>query len=408
VNKQSLELNQKKEIPKGWIVKNLGDFGDIVTGNTPDASIPSYYGDDFLWASPTDLGFRKYVNTTQNRLSLKGYKITRKIPAKSILFVCIGSTIGKVGIAIQNMATNQQINSIICNVNYNNEYVYYQLQFNSQKIQNIANNQAIPILNKTSFSKIKICIPINVKEQQKIARTLSDTDELIKQLDYLIAKKKNIKQGTMQELLTGKRRLEGFSGAWETKKIHDFTDATSGGTPSTFIAKYWNGKIKWMNSGELHLKRVYDVKGRISELGYKNSSTKSIPPQCILIGLAGQGKTRGTVAINYVELCINQSIGAIFPNNLIISEFLFHNLDFRYNELRKLSTGEGGRGGLNLTILKNMSIHFPPTRDEQSAIAKIFSDMDSEIKELETKRDKYLMIKNGMMQKLLTGEIRLT
>lgn len=122
----------------------------------------------------------------------------------------------------------------------------------------------------------------------------------------------------------GKRRLV-ESGKWEVKKIGDITHSTAGGTPSTLVASYWGGNIRWMSSGELHLKRVHEVEGRITENGLKNSSTKIIPPKCVLIGLAGQGKTRGTVAMNMVELCTNQSIAAIFPSASFIPEYLFFN-----------------------------------------------------------------------------------
>ena len=89
---------------------------------------------------------------------------------------------------------------------------------------------------------------------------------------------------------------------WDVRKIGDFTDATAGGTPSTSHPEYWNGEILWMSSGELNKRRIHNVIGRITELGYNNSSTHMIPENCVLIGLAGQGKTRGTVAVNYVEL----------------------------------------------------------------------------------------------------------
>jgi type I restriction enzyme S subunit len=161
-----------------------------------------------------------------------------------------------------------------------------------------------------------------------------------------------------------------------------------------------------MNSGELNLKTVYEVEGRITELGLKNSSAKIIPPKCVLIGLAGQGKTRGTAAMNYVELCTNQSIAAIFPSQSFVSEYLYYNLDARYDELRELSAGDGGRGGLNLTIIKSLSIPFP-THAEQTAIATALSDMDAAIAALEARRDKTRSLKQGMMQALLAGRVRL-
>jgi len=194
---------------------------------------------------------------------------------------------------------------------------------------------------------------------------------------------------------------------WEVKKIEEFADVTAGGTPSTFVPEYWNGNIKWMNSGELNLKKVFDVEGRITESGLKNSSTKMLPSKCVLIGLAGQGKTRGTVAINYVELCTNQSIGAILPNDSFVPEYMYNNLDSRYNELRKLSTGEGGRGGLNLTIIRNIEVPLP-TKEEQTEIAKVLSDTDDLIESLDKLIEKKKNIKRGAMQELLSGKRRLS
>ena len=116
---------------------------------------------------------------------------------------------------------------------------------------------------------------------------------------------------------------------WEVKRIGDFTDCTAGGTPSTMVPNYWGGDIRWMSSGELHLKEVDEVEGRITEEGLRNSSTKIVPENCILIGLAGQGKTRGTVAINKTPLCTNQSIAAIFPNKSFVPKYLFISVRLR-------------------------------------------------------------------------------
>ena len=188
---------------------------------------------------------------------------------------------------------------------------------------------------------------------------------------------------------------------WEVKAIGKYTDVTSGGTPSTLIREYWDGPIRWMNSGELNLKIVYEVENRITELGLNESATKLVPKNCVLIGLAGQGKTRGTVAINKVELCTNQSIAAILPSDEVFYEYLYYNLDSRYFELRGLSTGDGGRGGLNLTIIKNLLIPLPPTKAEQTAIATALSDADALINSLEKLIAKKRNIKQGAMQQLL-------
>ena len=109
-------------------------------------------------------------------------------------------------------------------------------------------------------------------------------------------------------------RFHEFQGAWIVTKLGNVASVTAGGTPSTLNSNYWNGTIRWMNSGELTLKRVYEVQNFITEQGLKNSSTKLIPKFSVLIGLAGQGRTRGTVAMNMVELCTNQSVASVYPD----------------------------------------------------------------------------------------------
>ena len=193
---------------------------------------------------------------------------------------------------------------------------------------------------------------------------------------------------------------------WEVKQISDFTSVVTGGTPSTQHAEYWGGDIRWMNSGELNLKFVYDVEGRITEEGLNNSSTHIIPAKCVLVGLAGQGKTRGTAAYNLVSLCTNQSIAAFLPTDTHSSLYLYYVIDSLYDYLRLLSSGDGGRGGLNKQILSSLNIVLPPIA-EQRAIAEALSDVDGLIATLDKKIAKKRLLKQGAMQQLLTGKKRL-
>ena len=283
-------------------------------------------------------------------------------------------------------------------------FVYY--LFSSIDFSSHNSGCAQQSLNRNFIAPIGIGVP-SPEEQGRLAKALSDVDELIKTLEELISKKRNLKQAAMQELLTGKRRLPGFVGEWEVKRLGDFADCTSGGTPATGITAYWGGNIRWMSSGELHLKRVAEVAGRITTAGLENSSAKLLPPKCVLVGLAGQGKTRGTTAISLVELSTNQSIAAILPNSSFVPEYLYYCLDSRYDELRELSSGSGGRGGLNLLLIKTLRLPMPKT-DEQAEISATLSDIDCELRYLESKLSRFREIKQGMMQQLLTGKIRLT
>lgn len=194
---------------------------------------------------------------------------------------------------------------------------------------------------------------------------------------------------------------------WEVKSVKECTDIVTGATPSTEIKDYWGGDIPWMSSGELNDKFIHSVSGRITQNGYDHSGTHMIPKECVLIGLAGQGKTRGTAAFNLIPLCTNQSIAAILPKDEFNSLFLYYWLDSQYNNLRQLSAGDGGRGGLNKQIL--LKIEFPfPQIEEQKRIADALSSIDVLITGLDEAIEKKRQIKEGLMQNLLTGRRRLS
>jgi type I restriction enzyme, S subunit len=193
---------------------------------------------------------------------------------------------------------------------------------------------------------------------------------------------------------------------WKLIQVGNYAKLVSGGTPSTRIKNYWeHGDILWMRSGDVHKKRIFSVEGRISKQGLENSSATFIPKNSVLVALAGQGKTRGTVAINKVELSTNQSVAAIIPKKELDYEFLYYNLDARYEILRRLSTGDGGRGGLNLQILKNIWCMIPAL-PEQRKIADILSAWDEAIAKTEQLIAALQTRKKGLMQRLLTGEVR--
>ena len=158
--------------------------------------------------------------------------------------------------------------------------------------------------------------------------------------------------------------------------IGEFANCFAGATPSTSHPEYWeNGKIRWMSSGEVHKGHVEDTDSRITELGYKSASTRMVPIHSIVIALAGQGKTRGTVAVTEVDLCTNQSLCAIVPDERVNYSYLYHNLQVRYLELRGLSGDVNGRGGLNLKIIQKIPVILPPI-DKQQQFAAIAQQAD--------------------------------
>ncbi len=200
-----------------------------------------------------------------------------------------------------------------------------------------------------------------------------------------------------QKQFLPKRRFEGFNDKWRQFFISEFCEIKTGGTPSTKILAYWYpAEIPWMSSGEVNKKRVFDTDIKISKAGLNNSSARWIKKDSILIGLAGQGKTRGTVAINKIPLTSNQSIAAIELKNSFNPEFLFQNLGNRYEELRTMSSGDGSRGGLNKKIISEIKV-FLPNDKEQQKIGQFFKHLDEMIALQQRKIDKIKALKSAYL-----------
>lgn len=162
-----------------------------------------------------------------------------------------------------------------------------------------------------------------------------------------------------------------------TVKIGDVADLKAGATPKTSNPEFWeNGTIPWMSSGEVNQGKVTYTEKKITELGYNSSSTKMLPSETVVIALAGQGKTRGTVAITQIPLCTNQSLCGICAKDELNSMYLYHYLKSRYEDLRAISNGDGTRGGLNLKMIANYDIPLPPL-EVQMKIVNILDKLDS-------------------------------
>ena len=168
----------------------------------------------------------------------------------------------------------------------------------------------------------------------------------------------------------------------EYKRIGDFAVCFPGATPKTTHPEYWeNGTIPWMSSGEVNQEEVTFTEKKITPKGYDETSTKMVPVGTVVIALAGQGKTRGKVAITRILLCTNQSLCAIVVDETVISKYLFHYLRSQYARIREISSGDGTRGGLNLKMIKAYVVPVPPI-EVQEEIVRILDSYTEKIDEL--------------------------
>lgn len=264
-------------------------------------------------------------------------------------------------------------------------------------------------VSKKSLNETEITIPDDVQEQKAIVSIFNSLDRHISNLTALMEKKRGIRDGALDDLIVGKTIIEGFSGERKEYTIDDITRTViTGGTPSTARSEYYGGNIPWLSSTEIHQKRITKPTTYITNLGLQNSSAKMAPERSVLIALAGQGKTRGTAAFLTRPMALNQSLAALVTNEKCNPEFLYYLIENMYLSLRELSSGDGGRGGLNKKLIKGVTVTIPVDIAEQEAIANTLIAMDEEIEALEVERDKIMQIREGAMDDLLTGRVRLT
>lgn len=409
-----------------WTKKTIGQVILLISdGGTPSRNQKENFGGDHCWIVIDDI--KDEIYDTKEKLTDIGLlRCPSYYWELGTVILSTGATIGEVGITKVKAATKQGISGIVTDPKLiTPEYLKYFFQLNKEKLKSLAQGSTIKEVRPPIVKSIPINLPVDIQEQNHIAQILSKADETISQTETLIAKYQRIKTGLMQDLLTKgideqgnirsknthkfivKNGIE-VPEEWETVELEDsrFFNLATGGTPSTEVKEYWeNGTIPWMSSGEVHKKEIWFTDTFISESGFQNSNARYYPADSIIIALAGQGKTRGTVAINKVELTSNQSIAAIIPNKAFVEPyFLFYYLESQYDRLRSISAG-AGRAGLSLTIISKVRIPLPK-KEEQERICGIIKGVDNQTNNNIIISKKLSLIKTGLMQDLLSGKVR--
>jgi type I restriction enzyme S subunit len=279
------------------------------------------------------------------------------------------------------------------------------LLLGKMNLNQYSESSAQPGLSVTKVQTLRIAVPPTLAEQSAIAKALSDVDMLINSLDQLIAKKRDIKQAAMQELLTGRKRLAGFNGKWKMVYLGELAEIVSGGTPKTSEPSYWNGSIKWCTPTDITScsgKYLVDTERKISVNGLANCSARILPVGSLLLCSRA---TIGEIRIAGSEICTNQGFKSLICQDGVNNEYLYYKL-----LTIKSQMVERAFGSTFLEISKKNTVEIElsiPEYDEQAAIAEVLSDMDVEIEALEQHREKTRALKQGMMQELLTGRTRL-
>ncbi|MGG0886823.1 restriction endonuclease subunit S [Brevibacillus parabrevis] len=412
----------------GWIEKSLGDLFDFSGGLSASRAQLSDKGYPYLHYGDIHASIRPYIDVCNDssipRLDIDINKVSNKSLLDDGDVVFVDASEDDEGASRHVVVRNEGkipfisgLHTIVAKAKTDDlderfrEFCFQTTAVKSQ-FKFYAVGTKVTGVSKSTIGKIMICFPKSKTEQRAIAAALSDADEYIAMLEKLIAKKRAVKQGAMQELLTGKRRLPGFEGEWMEKKVIElakiFGRIGFRGYTKQDIVKEKQGAISLSPSNIENGKVNFYNSTYISWEKYKES------PEIILqvgdVVLVKTGSTFGKTAyIDFLpwEATINPQM-VVFKEITTDSRFFGYLLAFDEFQKQINDTIVGGAiPTLSQAQVYKFILKIPPTVAEQAAIATVLSDMDAEIDVLTAKLEKARRIKQGMMSELLSGRIRL-
>lgn len=416
------------EIPEDWDFVKLNQVANFGGGTTPARkNYARYYlHGKHNWVKTLDLN-NSFIYKTSEQITDEALEETslKKHPKESVLVAMYGgfNQIGRTGLLKVDASINQALVAILPKSDIlNSEYLLFNLNFNVDYWKSVASSsRKDPNITSQDVKNYPIAFSKNLDEQKEIAQVLTDTDNLIQATEQLINKKQLIKTATMQNLLTGKIRLAEFDtkktkpselgeipSDWDVVKLKEITQVKSGGTPSTNSSDFWNGNINWCTPTDITKlqgrKYLEKTQRTISQLGLQFSSAEVLPIGSIVMTSRA---TIGECAITTTLMTTNQGFKNFICHDEVYNEFLYYLLGTQKQRFINLCSGSTFLE-ISTTQVQNFSIVIPKSKKEQIAIANILMDIDKELGILNQRLTKLNDIKQGLMQDLLTGKIRLT
>lgn len=404
--KQGYKQTEVGVIPEDWEVKELGFIGEVIRGASPrPKGDKRYYGGNIPRLMVEDVTRDgKRVVPQVDFLTEDGAKKSRPCKEGTLTIVCSGTVGIPSFLGVDACIHDGFLALINIQKNISEDYLYHQLYRLKEDFDSSATHGGVfTNLTTSSVNDFKVAIPPTKAEQEAIAEALSDADALVESLEQLIAKKRQMKQGAMQELLTGNKRLPGFSGEWAVRRLGDVIDEIGdGATPSTSNPRNFGGNIHWVVIDDI-CDEITKTQSTLTERGLKSCAAKLWPVGSLILST---GATIGEVGIAHIPVATKQGICGIVVKRSKV-DALFLKYWFNANKFLLVSKSQGSTiKEVRVPTLVQFEICLPKI-NEQAAIASVLSDMAAEIAALESKLVKARWIKQGMMHNLLTGKIRL-
>jgi type I restriction enzyme, S subunit len=394
-------------IPEEWEVLPFEKLAHIERGKftARPRNDPKYYGGDIPFIQTGDVtNANGEITTYSQTLNLAGLRVSKLFP-RGTLFFTIAANIGDVGFAAFDTACPDSLVAISPSKSTDKKWLAYELAKRKSSFEGIATHNAQLNINLEKLRPYLLPHP-PLPEQRAIAEALNDVDSLLGGLDRLIAKKRDLRQAAMYQLLNGRTRLPGFHNEWKVAML---------GNLLTMKATYGIVTAGRFKSAGVPMMRGGDIKG--GQVGYdlpfvspekSNEYSRTILKRDdVVIALVGYPGEAAKVPARLEGANISRAVGLLRSNELIDPNYLVSYLNSPVGRRLVLAPSAGSAQlVVNLAALNKLEFPLPPL-PEQSAIAEALGEMDAELAGLAQRREKTRALKQGMMQELLTGRTRL-
>lgn len=416
--REGYKMTELGEIPVDWDIECLENITQRLTGHTPDKKVADYWNGDIPWISLKDTKRldKRYIGETTDYTTEEGINNSSAVVLpKGTVVLSRDATVGKVGITDKKMATSQHFINYVCGRNLHNIYLYYDFYNRKPLFERIGAGSTIKTIGVPFFKSLSIILP-PIKEQQKIADILSTVDDQVEITDRLIEKIKELKKGFMQKLLTKGIGHSKFKDT-EIGRIPEEWEIVKLGEKSYIKARIgWRGlkAEEYTEQGPLliagkHIKGskiMWDFADHISQERYNESPEIQLMENDIIMSKDGTIGRVGFIDILLQEATINGTMMLIRPNEEFYSKFIYYY--FQGNKFKTLIMDKVSGSSVPHIFQRDIvDLIVPiPQLKEQQKIASILSAIDEQIDQYESKKEKLQELKKGLMQKLLTGKIR--
>lgn len=410
---------KKDRIPKGWKLLPLKHVViNFANGGTPSTANKGFWNGTIPWITGADFDgkkvkVRKWI--TQPALE----KSSTQLVLKGDLLLVTRTGIGKMAIAPFDVAISQDITGISFKNNIVSEYGYWYMQRVIDRLKALKQGTSINGIKRKDLESIEFLLP-SLNEQEKIAELLTTVDENIEQTDKILDKYSRLKKSMLKKLLTKGFDTKKFKRVeyrknnymeipehWEWTTLGKHTNPESGSTPSKKILEYYAGTIPWVTTVDLNYGWIMKPTEHITEEAVKSAHLTIHPQGTFLIAITGleAAGTRGRCGILGIEATTSQSCVAFKTDKKVLPEFLFYWYQcFSHSIVFQLAQGTKQQS-LNINLIKDILIALPSV-DEQKRIVDVMKQVDQTIAINREKKKHVVKMKKSLMQKLLSGEIR--